>query len=629
MDQPRDTAANQGQVSPGTGAGGTDFLSDVLRVQCRIAPAEAGAMVRLRGDAPPEVIASHPPLNGTAPAWLGRAVETLVRDSRAGERVRLMQIASPEGVRPVALLRVAGDPRAGADLGFGVYLLRAGEAGGDETDTTLSLERLDLSSTLIELFALRQRVELQAVELERRRRVLEVVAAVGAHETFDAAGLALVNAVAGAWRCARVTMGVRRGGGVGGMIRLGAMSHAEKVVRSTDTARLIEMAMEECLDQDEEISVPAVTDGAGTAGARFISRAAEQLSKQTASAVLSVPLRRGGESGAGEPFAVLTFERPLNEPFTAGEVEDARLLADLTAGLLAVMHERGRWIGATLAVEARRGARTVVGPRYTGAKIVAVLLVGFLLFITFVHGDRRVAATFRLEAARKRVIPAPFEGTIREVLVQPGQQVEAGAVLARLDDSDLRLKLAGAKADNAAALRKVSVAQREHREAEAQMARAEGDKAQAEVDLLEKLISRAAIVAPESGVVLVGDLARLLGAPVRAGDVLFEVAPLDAMRADLYVPERYSANLAPEQTGALAVAAYPDRRIGFVVERVDPVAERVDERVVIRARAKLDSSEPWMRPGMEGEARVVTGRASYASLWFGPVADWLRMKLWW
>ena len=76
------------------------------------------------------------------------------------------------------------------------------------------------------------------------------------------------------------------------------------------------------------------------------------------------------------------------------------------------------------------------------------------------------------------------------------------------------------------------------------------------------------------------------------------------------------------------MASYPARRIGFIVERINPVAEVVEKRNVFKVRVRLLQRLPWMRPGMEGVAKVHVGRRRYIWLWTRKLVNWLRMKLW-
>ncbi len=80
--------------------------------------------------------------------------------------------------------------------------------------------------------------------------------------------------------------------------------------------------------------------------------------------------------------------------------------------------------------------------------------------------------------------------------------------------------------------------------------------------------------------------------------------------------------------GTLASVAHPGDYIEFEVERINPVAEVVDQKNVFEVRVHLLQTRPWLRPGMKGVAKVEVGRRTYASLWTRKAVNWVRMKLW-
>ena len=141
-------------------------------------------------------------------------------------------------------------------------------------------------------------------------------------------------------------------------------------------------------------------------------------------------------------------------------------------------------------------------------------------------------------------------------------------------------------------------------------------------------ISQANLVSPISGVVVKGDLKREIGAPVKVGDVLFEVCPLESLRAQLLVSEDQIYDIKTGQEGYLATASYPGQRIKFTVERISPIAEVVNQRNIFKVRVKLLETFDWMRPGMEGVAKVSIGERKYAWIWSRKIVNWIRMKLW-
>ena len=94
------------------------------------------------------------------------------------------------------------------------------------------------------------------------------------------------------------------------------------------------------------------------------------------------------------------------------------------------------------------------------------------------------------------------------------------------------------------------------------------------------------------------------------------------------VPEDEIYDIEVGQEGYLATASYPAQRIKFRVERINPIAEVVNQRNVYKVRVQLLQTYPWMRPGMEGVAKVSVGKRRYVWIWTRKIVNWVRMKLW-
>jgi hypothetical protein len=201
-------------------------------------------------------------------------------------------------------------------------------------------------------------------------------------------------------------------------------------------------------------------------------------------------------------------------------------------------------------------------------------------------------------------------------------------VLATLETSELRLELAAAKAERLGYLKEAATARRDGKEAEAQIALDQAAKVAARMDLLKERIGRATVLSSMDGRVVKGDLKRRTGAAVETGEVLFEVAPLETLRAELAVPEDLIAEVEVGQEGELATTGFPEQRIGFVVERIHPVAEVVKGRNVFKVRVRLKERPEWMRPGLEGVAKVDVEERLYVRIWTRRLTNWVRMKLW-
>jgi multidrug efflux pump subunit AcrA (membrane-fusion protein) len=213
-------------------------------------------------------------------------------------------------------------------------------------------------------------------------------------------------------------------------------------------------------------------------------------------------------------------------------------------------------------------------------------------------------------------------------------------VLGTLDTAPLRLELASDQGELTGYLKQASAAMRDGKTVDAQIAEAQADKTRAHIRLLEYEIRQGTLLSPLSGTVVKGDLKRQIGAPVKKGDVLFEVAPLEKLRAVLSVPEDEIADVieadhkaraeGKEAGGSLATARHPERHIDFVVERINPVAEVVTDHNVFKVRVRLvDAGDVnWLQPGMQGSAKVDIEKKHYAWIWSRRLVDWVRMQLW-
>lgn len=602
------------------------FLLNLLAVQCHIASASGGAILRSGREGGTEVLAVYPPLRqgSTAPVWLAQAVEsaaavqadgaTAVKPLRApddlyGTPARQWLVMVPlrggQGVRGLAAFTVATD---------------------DSSMVEVSKERLELTVSLLSLYEMRLTLQRRGLDLRRLRMAMETLAATNEQDRFTAASMAFCNELASRWSCQRVGLGLLKGR----YVHLKALSHTEKFTRKMKLVQDIESAMEECLDQNLEVIHPAPTD------APYVSRAAGELaSRQGPAIVASFPLRK-----AGEPVGVVTLERQPDRPFDLEELEALRLTCDLCAARLVNLHEHDRWFGAKLAASSRKLLAGALGAKHTWAKAVAIGVLAAVVFLVFAKGDYQAEAPFVIEAAQKQVVPAPFEGFLKAVSVHPADRVGQGSPLAELDSSELRLKLAASKAEQMGYIKQATSAMREavakrdpSKFAECQIAQANADATAEQIKVLEYRIAKADIVSPIDGIVVSGDLERQIGAPVKTGDVLFEIAQLESLRAELSVPEDQIADVRVGQRGQLATVSRPDRRLDFVVERINPVAEVVKQRNVFKVRVRLldvdlAGQHGWLRPGLEGVARVNIDKRSYAWLWTRRLTNWLRMRFW-
>ena len=221
----------------------------------------------------------------------------------------------------------------------------------------------------------------------------------------------------------------------------------------------------------------------------------------------------------------------------------------------------------------------------------------------------RVSESFRalgsLEAHQEAEIVAEVAGRVMSLPFPEGRSVDSGAVLARLDDGELRAQRDRASAALALARSEAKrvedlfahdvVSPRERDEARASLAAAE-----AEATLQQTRFERTVVRAPFRGVT--GRRLVSAGGFVRVNDPIVHIARLDRLRARFSVPERFSSVLHPGAEATVAVTAWPGEdfpaRVSVVEPSIDPQSR------TFTAVAEVHNQGGRLRPGMSANVSV-------------------------
>ncbi len=271
--------------------------------------------------------------------------------------------------------------------------------------------------------------------------------------------------------------------------------------------------------------------------------------------------------------------------------------------------------------------------------------------------ERWREVTGELRSVRRATVAAEQQGQVLELAVEPGDHVEQGQLLARLDDVLAQLEAERARAtvrtreaiitERSVAWEKAkrdlqriedsysragasqielddirtSIANAESRVAQA---RSELAYAQSDVRLAEKRLADMVINAPFAGVVVAKRSE--VGQWVSEGDSVVELVALDALDAWLDVPEAFAARLIPKNGAPIEVVLRIPamRAVGVETERraavssVIPAADPLSRLFPVRARlanagaAGVPGSTGPLRPGMTVVGLVPTGEPHQA-----------------
>lgn len=458
-----------------------------------------------------------------------------------------------------------------------------------------------------------------AARLRRSMIALDILASLSEHSKVEAAAMAAVNEIQSALSVDQVSVGLVRGRARSPRVRVLALSYSAWFRKRSAVMETLESAMDEAFDQIASVSYPPIASLS-----RSISVAhGEHVRTTRTQHMLTVTL--ADEAG---PVGAITLERREDKPFT----EDDRLIAEAIAALIGpvldLKRRNRRWIGGRLVDGVQHVLGIVLGPRHLSWKLLAVTIAGVMVAAMLVQIPFRIQTDSVLRGEVNRAVVAPFAGFIADAPLRAGDQVVAGDLLVRLDDSDLQLEALRwrSEIDRLVSESREALAAKDRprvalTEIQIQQARAQAALADAE-------LARAQRVAPIDGVIVSGDLSQKLGAPVQLGEVLFEVAPLDRYRVEMHVDERDLAFVSEGMSGRLTLSGYPSDGLPLRVTRITPLAEVRDGANGFRVEATLESAPAGLRPGMEGVAKLDAGEALAVWVWTRRLVDWARRTAW-
>ena len=433
----------------------------------------------------------------------------------------------------------------------------------------------------------------------------------------------IANDTARRLNCARVGIGMVSNE----TVTLTALSDAAWLEKSSSLSKLYSATMEEALDNRELQVYPALPSpdiAQQAAASATLPQHAQLLSSQNARRVVSLPLIQGVQC-----IAIMTLEWHGTQDCTPENIAWLQAYGELLPTVLQDKREAEKGFLAKAHSAFKDIAAKLFGPRHLLWKTATAATLLLLAILVLVPINYRVTAKALLEGHTQRAAVAPFEGFISAAPVRAGDTVQAGQLLAQLDDRDLKVDLAKWSSERDQYERKLREAMAAHEMSTVQILDAQFKQADAQVKLATEKITRAKVTAPYAGIVVSGDLSQMIGSPVETGKKLFEIAPLERYRIVLQVDEKEIRHIEAAQTGQIVISGVNDDPMPLTITKVTPVATAQDGKNTFRVEASLNGDiSPRLRPGMEGIGKVSVGSRSLWWVITHSFTDWLRLSLW-
>lgn len=257
---------------------------------------------------------------------------------------------------------------------------------------------------------------------------------------------------------------------------------------------------------------------------------------------------------------------------------------------------------------------------------LGILLVSLLMCVPLPYWPKRACV---IEPTVRQYVSSPMDGRVLESLVKPGEMVTQGQMLARLDDEELRWSLASAEAEYEATAKKRDIGLASKSSGNMRVAQLELEQIALRIEAIQANLERLTVRSPIDGIVLQGEWFRSQGAPVTRGDTLFEVAPLDRMTVETHLSTEDLAQIHVGDAAALRVDSQHGQLWRGKLQRIDPRAKVIDEKIVFVAEAEISGGTTELKPGMKGTMTLSSGYRSIAWLLFNRPYQWFMKKLLW
>ena len=219
------------------------------------------------------------------------------------------------------------------------------------------------------------------------------------------------------------------------------------------------------------------------------------------------------------------------------------------------------------------------------------------------------SGTAPIEAFAEADVIAKVKGEIREVLVEEGEEVTEGQVIARLDGDRLRLELN----ESRARLQKMQRDFERNKDLREKGLLSEGDfeKLQYDLEALQASYNLASleldytqIRAPINGVI--SERYIKIGNAIKVGEPLYRVTGLDPLVAYLHIPEREYRQIVAGQPIAIDIDALGGQSIVAAVTRVSPIVDPATG--TFKITIEIRDNERRIKPGMFGRISIVYDR---------------------
>ena len=233
-------------------------------------------------------------------------------------------------------------------------------------------------------------------------------------------------------------------------------------------------------------------------------------------------------------------------------------------------------------------------------------------------------------------VKSKASGEVLDVLVETGDQVEAGSLMVSIDPRIVRNRLAQSDAELKAAISRREIATTQKKRVESLVANGtltQSDMEQAMLDLANAeaqvvtanvavenariAVDDTDIRAPIDGTIIFKpvEIGQVISSPTQdfaGGTLLMQMADLSAVQIRSLVDETDIGKIRPGMRAAVSVAAYPNQPFPGEVLKIEPQAVIEQNVTMFAVLISIQNPDGLLMPGMNAEVEVSIARAEDA-----------------
>ncbi|MGA8145814.1 MAG: efflux RND transporter periplasmic adaptor subunit [Candidatus Acidiferrales bacterium] len=279
--------------------------------------------------------------------------------------------------------------------------------------------------------------------------------------------------------------------------------------------------------------------------------------------------------------------------------------------------------------------------KITRAQTFGALGIALLLFVPPVPSS--VSSDLVLEPGKDAHLRTQVAGKIVQVLVHQGDKVNAGQLIAILENPEIQADARVASLELAVASSNLRLTQDDPASGKSAQASRERIRLQKELVIANRNLDALQIRAPFDGTVNTPEIDQRVGVFLAAGDEFCRISDRETMKARILVPDRDFGEVRPGAIARVKVLSYPLRTYSGHVDQILPAAAadvpvaqtqklmRLGQELTNHIAVVMDFPNPdgSLSEGMTGTAKITVksrplGLQATRSAW-----HWLRSQVWW